>query len=455
MLMKNKRLIFAILALGIISFLGIVIETALNITFPVLMQQFQISSGVVQWLTSGYMLVSTVIIPFGAFFRKRFKIITLFRMATGSFFAGTMLVILSNNFLTLLLGRLIQGVANGLVLPLMFSVIISQAPRKQLGTFMGLGSLVLAFAPAVGPIYGGLISQHFHWKFVFAFLIPMIIIAYLLGEKYIEQDIQVGRNQFDIKGGIRLAVVLLSGLLLINSITSSSFSNLLRLALGGLVVIFVISFIKHENQQSEPLLNLTIFKKRGFIQLLLSFFLLQLMSLSISYLIPNVLQLGFNQNTAIAGLLVTPAAIVNGLVSIFGGIIYDKLKQRIPIFGGAIWILVSFILMVIVKPSPQFLAITYGSFMIGLGLSYSNIMTLSLSKLPRTMVDDGNSIYMTAQSYAGSLGIALSASIMGLMQGEYVSLMKGTLAGYQTNLVVFVILSILILGMLIQGMRKK
>ncbi|MGO2853464.1 MAG: MFS transporter, partial [Tetragenococcus koreensis] len=89
------------------------------------------------------------------------------------------------------------------------------------------------------------------------------------------------------------------------------------------------------------------------------------------------------------------------------------------------------------------------------GLSYSNIMTLSLSKLPRTMIDDGNSIYMTAQSYAGSLGIALSASIMGLMQGEYVSLMKGTLAGYKTNLVVFVILSILILGMLIQGMRKK
>lgn len=122
------------------------------------MEQFNVSSGVVQWLTSGYMSVSTIIIPFGAFFRKRFKVITLFRAGPYSFFIGTIIVILSNNFLLLLLGRLIQGIANGLVLPLMFSVIINQAPRKHLGTFMGLGSLVLAFAPAVGPIYGGLVS---------------------------------------------------------------------------------------------------------------------------------------------------------------------------------------------------------------------------------------------------------------------------------------------------------
>lgn len=453
-MMKIKRLVFAVLALGIISFLGIVIETALNVTFPVLMQQFNISSGVVQWLTSGYMFISTIIIPFGAFFRKRFKVIVLFRMGTCSFFVGTIMVILSSNFFILLLGRLVQGVANGLVLPLMFSVIISQAPRKQLGTFMGLGSLVLAFAPAVGPIYGGFISQHFNWKFVFVFLIPTMIIAYLLGEKYIEQDIQIEKVKFDIKGGLLLAVILLGGLLLINSITSSSFSNLLQLTLGVLVGVSITIFIRYENRQSEALLNLKVFKRKGFVQFLLSFFMLQLMSLSMSYLIPNVLQLGFNMDTAVSGLLVTPAAIMNGLVSILGGIIYDKLKQRIPIVGGVMWVLVTFTIMMLIEPSSRFLAFMYVSFMFGLGISYSNIMTFSLSKLPRAMVNDGNSIYMTAQSYAGSLGIALSASIMGLTQSDHVSLIKGTLVGYKLNIIIFVSISIITLGLLIQSMKR-
>lgn len=246
------------------------------------------------------------------------------------------------------------------------------------------------------------------------FLLPIIIFAYLLDEKYIEQDIQIEKVKFDLKGGMLLTFILLSGFLLINSITSFSFSNLLRLILGVLAIVFIVFFIRHEKRQSEPLLNLVIFKRKGFVQLLLSFFMLQFISLSVSYLIPNVLQLGFNMNTAVSGLLVTPAAIVNGGISILGGVIYDKVKRKIPILGGVIWVLVSFIIMIFIKPRPQFLALMYGSFMFGLGLSYRNIMTFSLSKLPRTMINDGNSIYMTAQSYAGSLGIAFSASVMSL-----------------------------------------
>ena len=69
---NNKKLVGAIIAVGVLSFLGIVIETALNIAFPQLMKQFVVSAKTVQWLTTGYMLVSTIIIPFGSFLRKRY-----------------------------------------------------------------------------------------------------------------------------------------------------------------------------------------------------------------------------------------------------------------------------------------------------------------------------------------------------------------------------------------------
>lgn len=452
--MKNSKLIQAILALGIISFLGIIVETALNITFSDLMNQFGVSSGTVQWLTSGYMLVSTIIIPFGAFFRRRFKLIDLFRFGVGSFLLGTILALSATSFEMLLAGRQIQGIANGLVLPLMFSVIISQAPKNRLGTFMGLGSLVLAFAPAVGPIYGGIVAQSFNWRYIFTILIPIIIVAYVLGEVSLKQDVAVEKTAFDFRGGVILAITLLTGLLLINSISTKGYPIFIKFILGIVVVLFGWLFIRYEKRQEVPLLNLDVFKEPSFMKFLVPFFLLQLASLSMSYLIPNVLQMGLNQTTAASGILIAPAAIIDAIVSIIGGIMYDRLRPSIPIIGGALWILITFVVMSFLNPSVLLLAIGYASFMIGLGLSYSNIMTNSLSKLPSKLRNDGNAVYMTAQAYAGAVGIALSASVMGFSQGQKSSIALGALQGYMLNILILIAIGIIIL-LFLSSLRRS
>ncbi|WP_157060963.1 MFS transporter, partial [Lactiplantibacillus xiangfangensis] len=76
--------------------------------------------------------------------------------------------------------RLCQGIADGIALPLMFAVVLDQVPKKKVGTFMGIGSLVIAFAPAVGPIYGGIIQDTLNWHFLFIILIPIIMVTWLL-----------------------------------------------------------------------------------------------------------------------------------------------------------------------------------------------------------------------------------------------------------------------------------
>ncbi|NLR13085.1 multidrug efflux MFS transporter, partial [Lactobacillus sp. ZJLC29-4] len=107
--------------------------------------------------------------------------VTLFRVSCLSFLVGTLVASFSNSFNLVLLGRLCQGIADGIALPLMFAVILDQVPKKKVGTFMGLGSLVIAFAPAVGPIYGGIIQDTFNWHFLFIILIPIIMVTWLLG----------------------------------------------------------------------------------------------------------------------------------------------------------------------------------------------------------------------------------------------------------------------------------
>lgn len=133
----DLKLILSIVATGIMSFSGVVVETAMNVTFPSLMEEFQIGTSSVQWITTGYLLVLAAVTPV---------------------------------FSLLLLGRLIQGVGTGIALPLMFNITMEQVPEEKLGVIMGTASLITAMAPAVGPSLGGFIVNHFGWRIVFILL---------------------------------------------------------------------------------------------------------------------------------------------------------------------------------------------------------------------------------------------------------------------------------------------
>ena len=120
----DGKLIFSIIAAGILSFTGVVIETAMNVTFPSLMKEFSVSTSLVQWITTGYLLVLAVVIPLSGYLKERFPMKKLFLTAAGLFILGTLLGAWSPDFLLLLLGRLLQGAGTGIALPLMFNIIM-------------------------------------------------------------------------------------------------------------------------------------------------------------------------------------------------------------------------------------------------------------------------------------------------------------------------------------------
>ena len=452
---KHSKLLSAIISIGLLSFLGIVVETALNITFPQLTKYFSIPINQVQWLTTGYMLVSTSLIPLGSFFLKRFRVVTLFRVSCLSFLVGTLIASFSNSFNLVLLGRLCQGIADGIALPLMFAVILHQVPKKKVGTFMGIGSLVIAFAPAVGPIYGGIIQDTLNWHFLFIILIPMIIVTWLLGELSIEQSSPIHYVPFDVRGGICLTIFLSTALMFIVNLTANSSSLKLNLILLGTVFFSGLLFLLNEKNKSHKLLELALFKNKRFLQLLSAFFLLQFSSLSMSYLIPNVLQILFDQSPGLVGFLVAPAAVIDAVLSVVAGIIYDKTTPSLPIISGCTIIGLTFLGANLFTPSIGGLVLIYMLFMVGLSFSYSNIMTYSLSKLPAGLVNDGNSIYMTVQAYSGAVGIAISSSIISLLQKQQGSIISGTKLGLSINFLILFFVAVFTISLCLIALRNK
>lgn len=452
---KHSKLLSAIISIGLLSFLGIVVETALNITFPQLTKYFSIPINQVQWLTTGYMLVSTSLIPLGSFFLKRFRVVTLFRVSCLSFLVGTLIASFSNSFNLVLLGRLCQGIADGIALPLMFAVILHQVPKKKVGTFMGIGSLVIALAPAVGPIYGGIIQDTLNWHFLFIILIPMIIVTWLLGELSIEQSSPIHYVPFDVRGGICLTIFLSTTLMFIVNLTANSSSLKFNLILLGTVFFSGLLFLLNEKNKSHKLLELALFKNKRFLQLLSAFFLLQFSSLSMSYLIPNVLQILFDQSPGLVGFLVAPAAVIDAVLSVVAGIIYDKTTPSLPIISGCTIIGLTFLGANLFTPSIGGLVLIYMLFMVGLSFSYSNIMTYSLSKLPAGLVNDGNSIYMTVQAYSGAVGIAISSSVVSLLQKQQGSIISGTKLGLSINFLILFFVAVFTISLCLIALRNK
>ena len=203
--MKNNvkvpvKLTLSVIAACLVSFCGLITETAVNIAFPAVMSTFGVSTEIVQWLTTGNLLVVAMITPLAAFLQKRFKLKHLFIFGTLCFIIGTLLAIVSPNFALLLIARMIQGIGTGVGVPIAFCIILEQIPFEKVGTYMGYGALVSAAAPALGPTYGGIVNQTLGWRFIFVILIPVLIFTLVLGVNTIEEKHEPEKVPVDILG---------------------------------------------------------------------------------------------------------------------------------------------------------------------------------------------------------------------------------------------------------------
>ena len=212
--MKNKvkvptKLALSVVAACLVSFCGLITETAVNIAFPAVMSTFGVSTEMVQWLTTGNLLVVAMITPLSAFLQRRFKLRQLFIFGTMCFVVGTVVAIFSPNFTFLLLARLIQGIGTGVGVQIAFCIILEQIPFEKVGTYMGYGALVSAAAPALGPTYGGIINQNLGWRYIFVILIPVLIFTLILGIATIEEKHEPEKVPVDIWGIIFIMLTFL------------------------------------------------------------------------------------------------------------------------------------------------------------------------------------------------------------------------------------------------------
>lgn len=408
----NKILFMITMLIG--SFCIILSQTILVTAYPSLMETFNISFSTVEWLTTGFLLINGIVIPFSAIIMNKFSSKYIFIITMIIFFLGNLLSGLAPNFFVLALGRAIQAVAVGILVPLLQSSFLHIFNKEERGSAMGIVGLVIALAPSIGPTLSGLIIANLNWRWLFLILLPILFIDIIAAFFFAKKVIPLKESHFDILSGL-LSILGFGGILYGFSIAGTfGWLNWLTLTCIILALIIIIIFCFRQNHLSFPFLRISILKYPMFVMATLIGSTAFMSMVAYETILPAFVQKVLGQTTLDSGLVLLPGALIIAVLNPITGKIYDKRGiKNLAIIGLIILCLGNAYFVFLSKKSPQITIV----FMYFLRLTAVSMLlmpstTASINALPNEYISDGTAINNTLRQIIASLGIAIMVSLL-------------------------------------------
>ncbi|MCI0373554.1 MFS transporter [Lacticaseibacillus paracasei] len=378
-----------------------------------------------------YLLVVASIVPLSAALKRTFPMRRLFLVANTFFLVGVVLDAIAPVFWILLLGRAVQGFGTGIALPLMYNIILEQVPRSKIGMMMGVGTLITGIAPAIGPTYGGLIVSLLSWRWIFIILLPVLMFLLVLGALCVQQSSKLASTHVDAPS-IALIVVAFVGLVF--GMSNLGTTVFLSLKVDGSLIVGTVAlllFTHRSNRLTYPVLNLRPFIILAFTEHVIGFWLFQMCSLGLSFVLPNYLQLVNGVTALAAGLIVLPGAAVGAVLAPISRQLYDHFGARRPIQVGVSFAVLGVLGLFLAgnQISNGIIIVFYLVYMLGVGLSFGNVLTNALAQLGPTQQADGNAIMTTLQQIAAAMGTSLASAVVASGQAARTIQTTGTALG--------------------------
>ena len=405
------------------GFAGMYSETALNIALPQLSLAFGVDVSVTQWLVVGYMLVIGVVLPFASLLMKWFSARKLTLFALGAFFIGAVASAVAPSFPVALAGRAVQGIGTGLVLPIMFAMVLEVIPPHKIGAAMGTSALVIMFAPAIGPTLAGALVGAGSWRLVFASFAVIALVGIVFALKFEANPYKLTKPSIDAPSVV-LSVVGFGGIVL-GAGMASSCGWASPIVLGGLVagLVCLALYVRRQLSMEVPVIDMRIFSHQGFrvgaVCMMVNFGI----TLSAMYILPQFYQNGMLLAVAVTGVVMLPGGIVNALMSMISGRIYDRIGARGPaVCGFGLSIVGAAALLFATPESPlAYVIACHVVMMVGVPLAMSPCQTHALSSLPRELSTDGSTALNTMQQVLGAVCTAVATSLLTAGQASYVA----------------------------------
>lgn len=400
--------LFAIVTLA--TAFGSLSQTAVNSMLEAINAQLGLTSAVSQWLTTSYMLVVGVTVPVVTYLSARFSTKQLALISLGVFLAGSSICLVAPSFGVLVSGRVLQGVAAGITMPLLQAIAITKFPPQQVPVAMGVAGIALGFAPNIGPAIGGALVGAFGWRSFFVLLIAVTLVMIACVLLLIRgNDLAKRPAVLDVLS-VLLSTVAFGGMLLgfSNAASLSFVSPLVWLPLI-LGVACLVLFLRRQSRIEHPLINLAIFESANFRASFWAQNFLFGSFMGITLIVPLFWMGACGGSPLESGLLFVPATISALFVNPLAGVLCAKLGARRVTIGAGVLLVIGATSMCFLTESAPFWLVAGTQLIRSMGVSASigPWNSWGMIELPREIAMDGSSFTTAVRQAFGSMGTAI------------------------------------------------
>jgi EmrB/QacA subfamily drug resistance transporter len=415
---NRKWLTLASVSFGL--FMIMLDNTVVNVALPSIQKDLDADLSELQWIVTGYALTFASLMLVGgkvadAYGRRLIFVIGIVVFTTASLLCG-----LATTSEMLIGARVLQGAGAALMNPATLSIIAATFPPRERGTAIGIWAGTSALALAIGPLVGGLITEHADWSWIFFINVPIGILGIVASFLFIDESRDETHASLDLPGLVTSALGLFA--LTYGLIEANTYGWTSARIVGAFVVAAVAlsAFVVIERRGRDPMLPLELFRSRTYTGANLTMLLVALAMFGVFFFVSLYMQNILGYSPVQTGAAFLPMTILIILIAPVAGKTSDRIGSRGLITAGMVLISVQLLLLSRLGIDATFWNLL-PAFLIG-GTGMALTMTPSAAAATRSVPVDkagvGSAVLNSARQVGGTMGIAVMGAIVAGQAGD-------------------------------------
>jgi len=372
------------------------------------------ASDTVTWVLTAYIVAAAIATPLTGWLGDRLGRKRLFALAVAGFVGASMLCGAAQSLEQMVVFRLLQGAAGAFIVPLGQAFLLDAYPKEKHGQAMALWGVGVMVGPVMGPVLGGWLTDSFDWRWVFYVNLPFGILALVAALAFLPEAATV-RRRFDLFGFATLSIGVGAMQLMLDRGQQLDWFTSWEVRLEGALCLTALwVFGVHILTRTDTILDARMLRDRNLVTSFVFIFLVGLLMVSTTALLPPMLETLFGYPVITTGLVLAPRGLGTMTAMFLVGRLIGRVDARLLMGIGLAMIAVSLWQMSGFSPGMgmQPVIITGVLQGFGIGLIFVPLSTLAFATVAPALRTDAASFYSLLRNLGGSVGVSLSVGVL-------------------------------------------
>jgi DHA2 family multidrug resistance protein len=400
-----------IMLLALANFIAILDMTIVNVSVPHIAGTLAISPNEGTWVITSYAVAEAITVPLSGWLTARFGGVRVFVTAVAMFGLVSMFCGVARTLPVLIVFRVLQGLAGGPLMPMSQTLLMRVTPPRHVQLAIGLQGMTTVFAPLVGPVLGGAITDTVGWPWAFYINVPVsVLCALLVWQLLASRETRTVKQPIDYVGlGLLILWIGALQIMLDSGENNGWFGSPFIVTLAIVCVVGFVAFLIWELTAEHPIVDLSVFRYRTFSLLVFALALTFGSYFATIVLIPLWLQTNMGYTATMAGEILGFQGLLGVVMSPVAAVLVGRIDARILMSVGLSILAAVTFWRTDFAPNMTFLQIALPQFFTGLAipLIIVPLMGLSVAAVPSAQTASASGLVYFIRTISGALGAAL------------------------------------------------